>query len=200
MKKLTLAGAAIVMLSVPAVHADAGYPWRDHAAPFDFLFGNDFDTHQQTRQLRDGSLSGFLYIHQTGVVTSDGLPVATHADCKMVLDCVVGWQLAGLPAAAKLVLQPMNDHPIFWIGRADIPQPGAYSHFHWAGMSMPMPYVSANGYILQLTATTRFCFIHHGAEAASGVMSCRDNGGIKVERGVDLATHINIIPNDPLGT
>jgi len=30
-------------------------------------------------------------------------------------------------------------------------------------------------------------------------MSCRDSGGVKVERGVDTATHLNIVTNDPSG-
>jgi hypothetical protein len=62
-----------------------------------------------------------------------------------------------------------------------------------------MPYLSVPGYLLQLTASNRFCFIHHGAEAASGAMTCRDNGGVQVERGVDTATHLNIVTNDPAG-
>jgi hypothetical protein len=88
---------------------------------------------------------------------------------------------------------------VFWLPRADIPQPGAFSHFHWLGMAMPMPYVAVDGYAVELTATNRFCFIHHGAEMASAVLSCRDNGGIEVERGTDIATHLNIVPNDPGG-
>jgi hypothetical protein len=67
------------------------------------------------------------------------------------------------------------------------------------GMGMPMPYVSVPGYLLQLTAFNRFCFIHHGAEAATGAKSCRDNGGVKVERGLDAATHLNIVASDPDG-
>jgi hypothetical protein len=197
MKMAIWYGAVLASLIGPIAHAENGPPWSNHRAPFDFLFGNELDTHQQTQRLRDGSLSGFFYIHYTGVLTADGLPVATHVDCNSVADCVVGWRFDGLPSAAKLVLQPMEDHPIFWIGRADIPQPGAYSHFHWTGMAMPAPYVNTSGFMLQLTAADRFCFIHHGAEAASGAVSCRDNGGIKVERGTDLATHLNIIPNDP---
>lgn len=58
----------------------AGYPWKNHAAPYDFLFGNDIDGHQQTRLQQDGSLVGFLYIKFTGVITSDGYPVATHVN------------------------------------------------------------------------------------------------------------------------
>ncbi len=199
MKKLAGLAAALIGLTASTAHADGGYPWRGHLAPFTFLFGNELDTHQQTQLGNDGRLSGYLYVEYTGVVTSDGLPVATHVDCSAVTDCVAGWRLDGQPAKAKLVLQPTDDHPVFWIGRADIPQPGAYSHFHWTGMTMPMPYQDTGGYMLQLTSTARFCFIHHGAAAASSAVNCRDNGGIEVDRGTDMATHLNIIANDPHG-
>jgi hypothetical protein len=46
-------------------------PWRNNAAPFNFLFGNEIDTHQQSRLTRDGNLFGFFYIEFTGVVTKD---------------------------------------------------------------------------------------------------------------------------------
>ena len=96
----------------------------------------------------------------------------------MTADCSVGWTLRGVPASARLVLHPMHDHPVYLMPRADLPQPGGYAHFHWTGMAMPMPYVPADGYMLELTAVSRFCFIHHGAEAATGAASCRDNGGV----------------------
>jgi len=32
-----------------------------------------------------------------------------------------------------------------------------------------------------------------------GAKSCRENGGVKVDRGVDVATHLNIVTNDPNG-
>ena len=125
---------------------------------------------------------------------------SAHANCSAAgADCVAGWKIDAKPSSAKLVRQPVDDHPVFLIGRPDIPQPGAYVHFHWTGMAMPMPYLSVPGYLLQLTAFNRFCFIHHGAEIATAAMSCRDNGGVKVEPGVDTATHLNIVTNDPSG-
>ncbi len=196
MKKLAGLAAALIGLTASTAHADGGYPWRNHVAPFAFLFGNELDTHQQTQQGNDGNLSGFLYVEYTGTVTSDGLPVATHVDCNAVTDCVVGWRLDGQPAKAMLV-QQTGDHPVFWIDRADIPQPGAYSHFHWTD-TPPKPDIS-NGYMLQLTATARFCFILHDVAAASSAVSCRANRGIRVERGTDIATHLNIIATDPTG-
>lgn len=193
-------GAALGLSAAAAVQAAEMYPWRQHQQPYLFLFGNEIDSHQQTRQGSDGSLNGYLYIQYTGVVTKDSYPVATHVDCNASgANCTVGWTLAGKPSSAKLVLQPTHDHPVFWLSRPDIPQPGSYAHFHWTGMAMPMPYVPAPGYLLELNAVNSFCFIHHGAEGASNAMSCRDNGGIKVNRGVDIATHLNIVANDPAG-
>jgi len=202
MRKTTLLlfGAALGLSATAAVQAAEMYPWGEHQRPFSFVFGHEIDGHQQTRQRSDGSLDGYLYVQYTGVVTKDNLRVATHANCSATgADCVVGWRVDGKPSSAKLVLQPMHDHPVFLIGRPDIPQPGAYVHFHWTGMAMPMLDQRAPGYLLQLTAFNRFCFIHHGAEAATDAMSCRDLGGIKVDRGVDTATHLNIVTNDPGG-
>ncbi len=191
--------AVLGLSAATATVAAEMVPWRQHQRPFSFVFGNDIDSHQQTRQRADGSLKGYLYVHYTGIVTLDGLPVATHVDCNMVNDCSVGWVVEGTPSAAKLVRQPMHDHRVFLIARADIVQPGSPSHFHWTGRDMPMPYLSAPGFQLELTAVNTFCFIHHGAEAAMSAASCRQNGGIEVRHGTDVATHLNIVTNDPAG-
>lgn len=191
-----LIGAALALSITSAALAAEMLPWRQHQAPWSFLFGNDIDMHQQTKLAGDGGLSGYFYIRYTGVVTQDGLRVAVHADCNMTPDCTVGWTMNGKPASATLVLQPMHDLPVFLIPRADIAQPGAYSHFHWTGMGMPVPGL-VPGYLLELNAVNRFCFIHHGAEAATSAASCRDNGGVAIERGTDMATHLNLITIDP---
>jgi len=192
-KTFLLGGAAAALFAAGLAQAGDAYPWRGHAAPFPFLFGNDIDGHQQTRLRADGSLTGYLYVQQTGVVTKDGYPVASHANCATAPDsCIVGWTIDGKPTRAMVYQQPMHDHPLFTVSRADIPQPGSYSHFHWTGMAMP--HYMADGYLLQLVAQNRFCFIHHDAGSATSGMSCQDNGGLKVERGVDLATHLNVVP------
>lgn len=196
---LVLFGAVLGLSATTAALAAEMYPWRQHQRPFNFVFGNHIDGHQQTRQAHDGSLNGYLYIWYTGVVTKDGYPVATHVDCDAVAGCKVGWTLDGKPSNAKLVRQPMHDHPVFMLARPDIAQPGSYAHFHWTGMSMPMPYAPASGYLLQLTAVNSFCFVHHMAGAATSAASCRDNRGVKVDRGIDIATHLNIVTNDPAG-
>ncbi len=94
----------------------------------------------------------------------------------------------------------MHDHKVFWIERADIPQPGGFEHFHWTGMPEPtQPYLHVPGYLLELTATNRFCFIHHDVGMAMSAKTCRESGGVKVGRGIDIATHLNIVANDPGG-
>jgi hypothetical protein len=197
---LVLLGAALGLSATVSIQAAELYPWRRHQQPFSFVFHNEIDGHQQTRQEVDGSLNGYLYIRYTGVVTKDNYPVATHADCNSAdANCSVGWTIKGKPSSAILVRQPMHDHAVFLIARPDIPQPGSYAHFHWTGMSMPMPYLSVDGFLLELTAVNGFCFIHHGSEGASNAKSCRENEGVKVGRGLDVATHLNIVTNDPAG-
>lgn len=187
------------LLGCSAIGASAAekYSWRNHEAPFTFIFGNDIDSHQQTRLTHDGRLSGYLYIRYTGVVTKDGYRVATHVDCNTQVDCTVGWTIEGTAASASFLYHPMHDHPVFLLPRADVPQPGSFSHFHWTGPMMPMPHQPAAGYVLQLKAENSFCFIHHGAEPASDQATCRDNGGVAVDRGIDLATHLNIVTAAP---
>ena len=170
MKRL-IALTTFVLWLLGAGPAAAFYPWRNHAAPFPFLFGNDIDTHQQTQLKRDGSLSGYFYIHFTGIVTKDGYPVATHIDCNTRL-CTVGWTLDGEPGTATFLYQVDDDHPVFLVSRVDMPEPGAYAHFHWLS-GMPAAGVVASGYLLQLTAVDTFCFIHHGADGAQNSKTCR---------------------------
>ena len=191
--------AALLLAATTAASAADLYPWRGHEAPFGFLFGNDIDTHQQTRLTRDGSLFGFFYVRFTGVVTKDRYPVAAHADCNLVSDCTVGWALQGKPLAATFLYQMMPEHPVFLVKRPDIPQPGSFSHFHWLGPVMPMGRQTVNGYLLQLTAVDKFCFIHHGEQAASASATCSANGGVNVDPGTDIATHLNIVASAPPG-
>jgi hypothetical protein len=185
----------IVVSLLATAPAAASYPWRSHATPFAFLFGNDIDGHQQTRLRNDASLSGYLYVHFTGVVTNDGYPVATHVDCN-ASTCTAGWMLDAQPASATFLYQVDDDHPVFLVSRGAIPQPGAFAHFHWLG-SMPPAQSAASGYLLQLTAMDTFCFIHHGADGAQSSKTCRDNGGVAVNPGIDIATHLNIVTSFP---
>ena len=64
---------------------------------------------------------------------------------------------------------------------------------------MPMPRQTVNGYLLQLTAVDRFCFIHHGAAAATPASTCKQAGGVNVDPGTDVATHLNIVTAIPPG-
>jgi len=190
-------GAALGLGAIAAIAAEP-YPWGQRDPAFSFNFGNGIDSHQISQLRRDGSLSGFLYVYFTSVVTQDGYPVATHVDCNAMPGCSVGWKLDGLSAQATLLQhdESMHDHPMFAVPRSDIPQPGSHVHFHWLG-PMPGHHETGPGYLLQLTAMNRFCFIHHMADKASSASSCVDNGGIKVDRGIDTATHLNIVPVAP---
>jgi len=193
------ASAVLALSAFGSTHAADLYPWRNHEPPFSFVFGNEIDAHQQTRLTRDGSLFGFFYVRLTSVQTKDHYPIATHVDCNASPDCTVGWTLHGKPISATFLYQTMDDHPVFLAKRADITQPGSPSHFHWLGPVMPMPRQTLNGFLLQLTAVDRFCFIHHGAEAVNAAVTCRQNGGVNVDPGVDIATHLNIVASAPPG-
>lgn len=199
MTKSFIHAAPLWLLAVSSiVYATDLYPWRDHSPPFDFRFGNDIDAHQQTRRTPDGGLFGFFYVRFTGVVTKDRYRVASHADCSAFTDCTVGWTLNGVPQNATYLYQLASDHPVFLIARTGIPQPGAHAHFHWLG-AMPSVGQSVSGYLLQLTAVDKFCFIHHDAESATTNRTCSDNGGVNVDFGTDIATHMNIVASRPPG-
>jgi hypothetical protein len=111
--------------------------------PFDFLFGNHIDTHQETRLNNKGELDGFFYIIFTGDTDgASGLPIARHPrgasqneECDVdAIVCVAGWHISGkLGEAVFLFHNGVNgdDHPVWLVNRVNIPQPGSYTHFHW---------------------------------------------------------------------
>lgn len=192
---VAMAAGALFSLEPSPAHATDLYAWNNHAAPLSFRFGNEIDGHQLSRLTGDGTLVGFLYIQLTGTSTKNGYRVATHGDCNTAR-CTVGWTFSGKARSATLLTHEMHDHPLFSLARADIPQPGAFSHFHWLG-DMPMVGESSNGYVIQLLAVDRFCFVHHDAMSATSGKTCRDNGGIKLDVGIDVASHWNIVVNPP---
>ena len=192
-----LIGLTLPLLeAAPAIANDLCPSWNDHAPPCTFLFGNDIDLHQQSQQLPDGSLSGSFFISFTGGVTKDGYRVATHVDCNAA-PCTVGWTSSGQPRTGAFLYQVGTDHPVFLVNRVDIPEPGAYAHFHWLDYAGTLPPVdvSVPGYLLQLSAVDTFCFIDDAAAAESTKRgkTCRNNGGIAVNLGIDIATHLNIV-------
>jgi hypothetical protein len=182
----------LVFLFVAPVTTQAqGVPFRNHAAPFDFTFGNHIDTHQQSMMRPDRDLRGFLYITFTGEVTAEGIRVARHCDESTLPDeCVAGWRLRGKSGYATFVFHEM-DHPIWLVGsRNDIPQPGAFSYFHWLGdpthaadlenVTDPL----LDGFFLELFAIRTFAFEHGGEQ-------------IVVTPGLDIAIHVNIVASFP---
>lgn len=135
-----LAILMILVLGVSAVQADEtdvetefeleeDYPWRYHAEPMEFKFGNMIDSHQQSHLDSNGLLHGFIYIYDTGEDTVEGYPVAEKAHCPTG-PCMVGWVIKGIKISATLV----NKSPRVWqIDTADLPEEPGYSHFHWIG-------------------------------------------------------------------
>ena len=182
--RTTILFCGILLSSFPAMAG--GLAWRDHKAPFDFLFSNHLDTHQQTQMLPDGTLLGYLYISFTGETNSDGIPYAEHKNCYQEgVSCSVGWEIRGLPGTATFVTHNSGEHPLWAVARSDIPMPGGYTHFHWLGMPEHAKDISYGddpvaGYFLQLTAKDTFIFKHGGEK-------------ILVVNGMDNSTHINII-------
>ncbi len=201
---LTLSRALLATIAAAAIPlAATAASWRDHARPFDFKFGNHIDSHQQTMKRPNGELFGFLYIKYTGAVTTDGLRVARHVDCGMTVGCTAGWQLRGLAAEAKLLYHPDHDHPVWLIDRRSIPQPGAYTHFHWAGTHPAEgAHEVTKGYLLELKAIDTFCFVHGDSdeEMRMPADSCSDIGGLRVAPGIDTSTHTNIVTSEPNGS
>jgi hypothetical protein len=96
------------------------------------------------------------------------------------------------------------DHPVWLVDRTDIPQPGAYAHFHWitedstdprpvpdpgcnAEMAMDLtPGAVCPGYFLELFAIGSFAFEHEGQQ-------------IPVDPGLDIATHVNLVTSQCIG-
>lgn len=185
MKKLIIPVVLLLSLAMAAVaYAATSYPWNDHAAPYDYLFGNHIDTHQQSQEnIDDGKLGGFFYIKFTGKY-EDGVPVATHADCgKEAVDCTVGWKLKGVYVEDVMLDENSgHGHPIWCVDPDDIPRAPGFSHFHWEDEPEHAGQLeegkSYNGYLLKLTAREQFFFKHHG--------------GFLVTPGIDTETHANI--------
>ena len=92
-----------------------GYPWKDHAAPYTYLFGNRMDQHQQSKEVGQDQLNGFLYISFTGKIHEDpeqgSIPVAKHVDCANPperedgepMSCTIGWIMHGIRVQGKLL-------------------------------------------------------------------------------------------------
>lgn len=184
MKKLIIPVALLLSLAMAAAaYAATGYPWNDHAAPYDYLFGNHMDTHQQSQEMGKDQLGGFFYIKFTGNEVN-GVPEAMHADCgKEAADCTVGWKLKGVYVAeATLYENPEHGHPIWCIEPDDMPQAPGYTHFHWEGdpeHAGKLEDKGYSGYLLKLTAREQFYFKHHG--------------GFLVTPGIDTETHANVV-------
>jgi len=192
--KLTVLLASIIMLLIIETQAS------ERKGPFNYLFGNHIDSHQISKLVGNGDLRGKLMITFTGDYNSSGIPVAKHCSSDTEeKDCVVGWKFLGRPGKATF-LYHHQDHPVWLVeNRSDLPQPGAFTHFHWVSNTDMNTHDSTHtigcnaqsaeqltvglectGYFLRLVAIKHFVFKHH--------MDI-----IPVSVGVDTATHTNIV-------
>ncbi|MGB5541325.1 MAG: hypothetical protein WBO37_14650 [Gammaproteobacteria bacterium] len=236
MRLLTLIGsAAMPLLFTGAVQAASFF----HKAPFDFLFGNHMDTHQENNLTVDGntgapeSLLGKFYIIFTGDIDpASGLPIARHPRglasdgshderCGITVSCVVGWEMRGLPGAAKFVSHSGvngDDHPVWLVNRAEespvapvpgmvIPQPGYYSHFHWITTTSTDPRASSvspacdkkNAGELETAAPTAVNEVCQGwfLQITARQKFAFEHGGeiIPIRNGADIRSHLNMVTN-----
>jgi len=124
---LLLAVSATIVFA-DASDLDGEYPWKHHAAPYDYKFGNMIDSHQQSFVDKTGNqLKGFIYIHNTNDDYAPGIPTADKAHCKNQ-PCMVGWLIKGVKVSATL----MKKGPRIWlVDPNDLPKEKGYTHFHW---------------------------------------------------------------------
>lgn len=217
-----------LMSSVTVVQAGNGF----HDPPFDFLFENHIDTHQENNLKTNKntgdpvSLFGKFYIIFTGETDlASGLPVARHPRglasdgsderCGITVDCVTGWEMRGIPGAAKFVSHSGvngDDHPLWLVNRAEeagapgmvIPQPGSFTHFHWITStstdpradSVPSECDKENAGELQESAVDMVCqgwFLEIKAVRAFAF----EHGGevIPIRPGIDNRSHLNVLTN-----
>jgi hypothetical protein len=175
-------GLALVV-AIPAVAGADGYKWRDHKAPFDFVFGNHMDTHQQAQLTGMDGITGFLYITPSDRTTADGVPIAMHGDCTKNPDgCTVGWEIHGIAGQAEYCGHVHGEHPAWAIDADAMPSQRGFTHFHWMnetphhdGLVVGDTY---DGQLLKLTAVETFVFNHHGE--------------FLVKPGIDFETHANV--------
>lgn len=190
----------LLVVGISSVMAAEGeYPWQNHAPPYDFLFGNMIDSHQQTRLSKKDTIKGFIYIHYTGEYTEEGYPIAQKAQCPKE-PCNVGWSVKGVKIDATLVCL----NPRTWLVDAgDLPREKGYTHFHWLGpphsphghgpgeitegLIVGQTYP---GYLMKRVATSAFWWT--GGENSS-------NPGHLVSVGLDPHSNITLVPNVQCG-
>ena len=214
---------ALLFVGLAFMHFDdARQAYAFNEPPFDFLFGNHIDTHQQTRLLENGGLFGFLYIIFPGATDPvSGLPIARHPrgaseneECGVDVDCTVGWVMRGRSGEAKFLYHSGvngNDHPVWMINRVQIPQPGSYTHFHWiaddpdAATQTTDPRAGIIPFVCNQQNAGQLQSAGAADETCPGwflqLLSVRsfafEHGGeiVAVRAGFDNATHLNLVTN-----
>ena len=175
-----------------------------------------------------------------GTDSVSGLPIARHprgANHNEVcgidpITCYVGWYIDAVPGAAKFLYHSGvngDDHPVWMVNRAEeydpltllptstpgmlIPQPGAYSHFHWIASDSDDPRAidvsaacdkddagqleDADG-LNDPTAVNEVCqgwFLEIKAVYDGGFALEHGGEHIPVYVGTDLRSHLNMVTN-----
>lgn len=221
--------AALVVITLVCGAAEAGgRNWKDHKHPYTFLFGNHIDTHQETRLTSEGSLAGFFYVFWDGTFTDDGLPVAKHCTGPdhYARGCFAGWHIEAEPCIEEVngcqatFLYHNHDHPVWLMGsRAQIPQPGSYTHMHWLtegtdhdGTFLPSSIEEVEAFFGVDIVVPLECNVSRASDLTPGV-ACPGyilriratetfafhHGGedIPVGPGIDNRTHLNLVTSIP---
>lgn len=120
--------------------AETARLWTNHAPPFNFLFGNHIDTHQETRLWRrnrpllgieKGDLTGWFYVTPSdgngdGIqdTTDTGIPIFRHCmnEADYAAGCVAGWFMKAKPCIDEvdgcraMFVYHFKDHPVWLLG------------------------------------------------------------------------------------
>ena len=193
-----------------------------------------------------GNLEGFFYVFfdQDGdgapEFTEGGLPIARHCTMPEHYDrCQVAWVVEAKPCIKEvngctaMFLYHQHDHPVWLVGpqlrmamgdaflggtRAEIPQPGAPSHFHWLtegsenshGNGLPSGLAELEAAYDVDIEVPEECNVAMAGQLTSGVVCpgyfmeltviqpepfAFHHGGedIPLERGTDLRSHLNFV-------
>jgi hypothetical protein len=120
-----------------------GKPWRNHAVPWDFMFGNPIDDNHEFKMTGNNRLVGFMYVSFTSGDTATG---GTDA---------VAWNVHGIYGEAHWD----TTESIWVVSGDDIPRGEGYVHWHYMGdLETAQGLESAPGYFLKHVALYDFYF------------------------------------------
>ncbi len=131
-----------------------GKPWRNHAAPWDFLWDNALDNTHEFKTTANGNLVGFMYVEFTEGDTAAG---GTDA---------VAWNVHGRAAEAH-----WDSTESMWVvALVDVPRGDGFVHWHPLGdEEAAQGMESAPGYFLKHVALYDFFFTPQDRWVTEGI-------------------------------